>query len=192
MQFVFPTKLLCSKAKLKTELNEEEPIQKFIRNKQTNNQTKYDMNNVDDNKIKMSMRQKKKKNALLTITTNVCINTRSLTVYGKKYKGRYLIKVSECLEKDVMNTLMDNVRFGQKAASTVFRNLISALLEVHNDNLIHRDLKPENFMFVNNNMDRTTDLTQMGMQELSIKLIDFGSAAQLPVDELELPCPVLL
>ena len=47
-----------------------------------------------------------------------------------------------------MNTLIDNVKFGQKAASTVFRNLIVGLSEVHRDNMIHRDLKPENFMFV--------------------------------------------
>lgn len=106
-------------------------------------------------------------------------------IWGKRYRGRYPIKVSECLEKDVMNTLIDNVKFGQKAASTVFRNLIVALNEIHNDNIVHRDLKPENFMFVDNNIDRNTDLRQVGVHDLDIKLIDFGTAVSLDEGEHE-------
>ena len=45
-------------------------------------------------------------------------------IRGKEYQGRYLVKVSECLEKDVMGLLMDDVNFTLRAASTVFRNLI--------------------------------------------------------------------
>ncbi len=71
---------------------------------------------------------------------------------GKTYKGRYLVKVSECLEKDVMGLLMEEVHFTNRAASTVFRNLILALKECHDKDLIHRDLKPENFMFVKPNI----------------------------------------
>ena len=109
-------------------------------------------------------------------------------IWGKRYKGRYLVKVSECLEKDVMNTLIDNVKFGQKAASTVFRNLIVGLSEVHRDNMIHRDLKPENFMFVDNNIDRNTDLAHAGVHDLDVKLIDFGSAVTLNTGEVERSC----
>ena len=109
-------------------------------------------------------------------------------IWGKRYKGRYLVKVSECLEKDVMNTLIDNARFGQKAASTVFRNLILGLSEIHRDNMVHRDLKPENFMFVNNNIDRNTDLVHIGVHDLDVKLIDFGSAIHLDPGEVEKTC----
>jgi len=70
-------------------------------------------------------------------------------IFGKKYKGRYLIKVSECLEKDVMNTLIENVRFGQKAASIVFRNLIQSLDECHRGGVLHRDLKPGRYHYYN-------------------------------------------
>lgn len=72
---------------------------------------------------------------------------------GKDYKGRYLVKVSECLEKDVMGLLMDDIKFTHRAASTVFRNLIHALKLCHDVELIHRDLKPENFMFVKNDIE---------------------------------------
>ena len=109
-------------------------------------------------------------------------------IVGKKFKGRYLIKVSECLEKDVMNTLIDSVKFGQKAASTVFRNFISALEEVHKANMIHRDLKPENCMFVNNSINNSNDLNKMDSKELEIKLIDFGACVYLPPDKTELLC----
>ena len=68
-------------------------------------------------------------------------------VKGKKHRNPYLVKVSDCLEKDVMNTLtQEHVSFNQRSASTVFRNLIIAVKELHDNNFIHRDLKPENFM----------------------------------------------
>ena len=62
-------------------------------------------------------------------------------VWGKRHKGRYLVKVSECLEKDIMNTLIENVKFGQRAASTVFRNLTLSLKDVHDAQIVHKDLK---------------------------------------------------
>lgn len=70
-------------------------------------------------------------------------------IHGKKHRRPYMVKVSECLEKDVMNVLIqDHVSFNQRSASTVFRNLIIALKELHDSHLIHCDLKPENFMYV--------------------------------------------
>lgn len=129
-------------------------------------------------------------------------------VRGKAYKGRFLVKVSECLEMDIMGMLMEEVSFTYRACSTLFRNLIVALAECHNNNLIHRDLKPENFMFVKTNILEDTDegekeadsfkgktlerrssrRTSIDINtDLKVKLIDFGASAYLPVgkDQLE-------
>ena len=109
-------------------------------------------------------------------------------VWGKKFKGRYLVKVSECLEKDIMNTLiMENVKFGQRGASTVFRNLILSLKEIHDARIIHKDLKPENFIF-STTVDRSTDIATLGARTLGIKIIDFGFSALLPPGEDEVTC----
>lgn len=107
-------------------------------------------------------------------------------VWGKKFRGRYLVKVSECLEKDIMNTLItEHVQFGQRAASTVFRNLIVSLKEVHDAGIIHKDLKPENFIF-STHIDRTTNLAALGAQSFKIKLIDFGCCAFLGPGQSEI------
>jgi serine/threonine protein kinase len=107
-------------------------------------------------------------------------------VSGKKFKGRYLVKVSECLEKDIMNTLItEQIQFGQRAASTVFRNLIISLKEIHDAGIVHKDLKPENFIF-STHIDRTTNLAALGAQDFKIKLIDFGCCAFLSTGQSEI------
>ena len=124
-------------------------------------------------------------------------------IRGKAYKGRFLVKVSECLEQDIMGLLMDEVHFTYRACSTLFRNLIYALKDCHDENLIHRDLKPENFMFVKPNLfeeiedEKITERKQVDggssrrlsidiKTDLKIKLIDFGAAAYLPQGKDEL------
>lgn len=69
-------------------------------------------------------------------------------ISGKKYKGRFLIKVSECLEgDDLMNTLLKNIKFEEKIVAHVFRNMVNCVGEIHDHGMIHRDIKLENFMF---------------------------------------------
>ena len=113
---------------------------------------------------------------------------------GKASKGRYLVKVSECLEMDILSALMDSkMQFNEKDASIVFRNLIEAVQEIHNNSkttiivlflydflflllssgIVHRDLKPENIMFVNDMTDKDNP------RRLDIKLVDFGLAKRL-------------
>ena len=58
--------------------------------------------------------------------------------------------MSECLEMDILSALTDHhMVFSQRDASTLFRNLIIAVQEIHEAGIVHRDLKPENIMLVN-------------------------------------------
>jgi len=121
-----------------------------------------------------------------------------IVVTGKCIKGRYLVKVSECLKEDVMTCLLrGDTKFGERDASTLFRNFIVALKECHDLAILHRDLKvtihnpqftyrkrfvltlsdmimqPENIMFEYDiNMQR-------GQKRLAAKLVDFGMATTL-------------
>jgi len=93
---------------------------------------------------------------------------------GKKWPGAYPVKVSQCLEKDILSALQGRVYFSERDASIVFRNIIEAIDEIHKAGIIHRDLNPQNIMFENDPAD-TED-----PRRLDIKLIDFGFAIKHP------------
>ena len=56
--------------------------------------------------------------------------------------------------------------FSEKDASTILRNILSAIAYFHEKNIVHRDLKPENMILSN-----TSDL--------DIKIADFGLATRI-------------
>lgn len=52
--------------------------------------------------------------------------------------------------------------FSEKSAASIFKNMISAIIHLHQNSISHRDLKPENYLF-----ESKEDSSE-------VKLIDFG------------------
>lgn len=90
--------------------------------------------------------------------------------------------------------------FSQRDASTLFRNVILALEEIHQHRIIHRDLKPDNIMFVNDvsgsdlfspplipglthDIPSLTHAVMSNPNRLDIKIVDFGFAKELAAGE---------
>lgn len=71
-------------------------------------------------------------------------------VVEKVHKQTWLVKVSECLKKDIMTSIVDDRHlesFTEYDASLIFANLLHCVKEIHARQVLHRDLKPENVMF---------------------------------------------
>ena len=86
------------------------------------------------------------------------INGGELSDYLKKYIDKYGNPFSE----EIVQYLM--------------KQIISALIYIHDLNIIHRDLKLENIMV---NFDSEKDKEELNMMKAKIKIIDFGFAIML-------------
>ena len=87
------------------------------------------------------------------------INGGQLSYVLKQYKLRYQKAFSE----EIVQYLM--------------KQIIDALIYIHDINIIHRDLKLENIMV---NFDTEKDKEELNMMKAKIKIIDFGLAIILP------------
>lgn len=100
---------------------------------------------------------------------------------GKQWPGCYPVKVSQCLDKDILTALQERVAFSERDASKVFKNIIESIDEIHRAGIIHRDLNPQNIMFEFDPQDSKDP------HRLEIKLVDFGFATK-HASSTELPC----
>ncbi|XP_045056122.2 serine/threonine-protein kinase DCLK3 isoform X2 [Desmodus rotundus] len=66
---------------------------------------------------------------------------------------------------DLFDAILERVKFPERDAALMLRDLCRALVHLHDQNIVHRDLKPENLL-VQRNEDKSTTL----------KLADFGLA----------------
>ena len=87
------------------------------------------------------------------------INGGELSDYLKKYKLKY----QRAFPEEIVQYLM--------------RQIIKALIYIHDKNIIHRDLKLENIMV---SFDSERDKKELNMMKATIKIIDFGCAIILP------------
>ena len=83
------------------------------------------------------------------------INGGELSDYLKKYKLKY----QRAFPEEIVQYLM--------------RQIIKALIYIHDRNIIHRDLKLENIMV---SFDSERDKEELNMMKANIKIIDFGFA----------------
>ena len=86
------------------------------------------------------------------------INGGELSDYLKKYKLKY----QRAFPEEIVQYLM--------------RQIIKALIYIHDRNIIHRDLKLENIMV---SFDSERDKEELNMMKAKIKIIDFGFAILL-------------
>ena len=88
------------------------------------------------------------------------VNGGELSKYLKKYKEKYQTKA-----------------FPEEIVQYLMKQILDALIYIHNLNIIHRDLKLENIMV---GFDSEKDKEELNMMKAKIKIIDFGFAIILP------------
>ena len=76
--------------------------------------------------------------------------------------------------------LMEVPSFPEEVVQYLMRQIVDALIYIHDKNVIHRDLKLENIMV---SFDSENDKAQLNMMRAKIKIIDFGLAILLPTNQ---------
>ena len=67
-----------------------------------------------------------------------------------------------CKGGDLCDRLFDQGGFTEEEAKVILRKVVSAIIHMHETNVVHRDIKPENILLETNDIDS------------EIKIIDFG------------------
>jgi calcium-dependent protein kinase len=70
--------------------------------------------------------------------------------------------MEHCSGGELFDRIIKVKKFGEKSASTIFRQMTVAVHHLHSHGIVHRDLKPENFLMADDS------------ENAVIKLIDFG------------------
>ncbi len=81
-------------------------------------------------------------------------------------KTKYYIMSEFCEGGELFTAIAEKGFFNEFEASRIIKQILQAINYLHSNSIVHRDLKPENIMFMSNFKD--------------IKLIDFGTAIELP------------
>jgi calcium-dependent protein kinase len=81
-------------------------------------------------------------------------------------KTKYYIMSEYCEGGELFTAIAEKGFFNEFEASRIIKQILQAINYLHSNSIVHRDLKPENIMFMSNFKD--------------IKLIDFGTAIELP------------
>jgi calcium-dependent protein kinase len=79
---------------------------------------------------------------------------------------RYLLVTDICTGGDLFDCISDK-RMSQGEAAIVLKQILSALVHMHEKRIVHRDMKPENVLLQ----------TKGNVQ--NVKIIDFGTAFML-------------
>lgn len=79
-----------------------------------------------------------------------------------------------CVGGDLFHTIIEAGNIPEKVVVILFTQIMAAVSYLHNLQICHRDLKPENFLVAK----------QCKMEEIQLKLIDFGTARRFDLKTL--------
>lgn len=96
-----------------------------------------------------------------------------IKLFGVYESNGSVYLVLECLKGgELMNKISEDGMYSEKDARKILRKLLTALIYLHERNIMHRDLKPENIL-----------LKEQKDTEYDIKLADFGLSSRTTVKE---------
>ena len=108
-----------------------------------------------------------------------------LTLYGIYESPRYIFIVTEYLQSELLNLILNKKRLSESDALKIFIQMIDALLYIHKMEICHRDIRIEHVLLDSNNIP---------------KLIDFGyscfykkgNSLNEPIGSLSYACPEII
>jgi len=71
-----------------------------------------------------------------------------------------------CAGGEVLKILERRKKFSEKDAANIMKELLSAVIYCHNNNVIHRNIKPESLLFDSNDKNATLKVINFGMSEI--------------------------
>ena len=77
-------------------------------------------------------------------------------------RKNYYLVTEFCAGLDVLSQIQKTDHFKESDAISIFRQILSAILYCHDNNIVHRDIKADNIIFTKNDIHSP------------VKLIDFG------------------
>lgn len=83
----------------------------------------------------------------------------------------FSIVLEHCGGGELFQEIVNHRAFTEYEIALIMKQLLSAVYYLHSHNIVHRDIKPENIVFDDSS------------ENLSVKLIDFGSATKINSNE---------
>ena len=77
-------------------------------------------------------------------------------------RKNYYLVTEYCSGHDVLTQIQNTPHFKESDAISIFRQILSAILYCHDNNIVHRDIKADNILFSKKDINSP------------LKLIDFG------------------
>lgn len=81
-----------------------------------------------------------------------------------KTPEKQFILLEYCAGNPLIQRIANRLKFSEADASKTFRDMLTSVKYIHDQNLVHRDIKPENFVYMSKEFDA------------GLKLLDFGIA----------------
>ena len=117
---------------------------------------------IQINKIDKKQSQKEKLIAEVTIPMKLDHPNLNKLCEVYEWKNKFVLIMDLCEGGDLFDKIKTSGTFSEKKVSEIMKQIMSAVLYLHNNRVVHRDLKPQNILYDN----KTGEL----------KIIDFGSA----------------